>query len=117
MAHLKVFSAAAALVLVVCSAGAQTTVINTFSSLNIVVPDAQPTGVSNTHNLSFGLSNFSSLTDLQLSRFNLKGNGQLTGNWVPDRRNADPADPRESDGSISLLGRIGVAAIRNPIPG
>ena len=91
MAHLKVFGAVVSLALVVCSAGSQTTqttITNTFSSLSKIIPDGQFTGVSDSHNLSFGLRNYSS----------------ITGAWVSDGRNLDPATISESDSPGLLLG-------------
>jgi subtilisin-like proprotein convertase family protein len=62
-----VLSTAAALAIAGCIATAQTTVTNVFASLNKVIPDGQPTGVSDTENLTFSGPGLVSITDLQVT--------------------------------------------------
>jgi subtilisin-like proprotein convertase family protein len=52
--------------LALSSALAQTTVTNTFTGLNKVIPDGQATGVSDTEMLTFTNQNFSDITDLKV---------------------------------------------------
>lgn len=66
MCRFKVLSTAAALAIAVCIATAQTSVTNTFANINKVIPDGQPTGLSDTENLTFG-PGFNSISSLQVT--------------------------------------------------
>ena len=65
MSRFKVLSTAAALAIAVCIAAGQTPVTNTFS-VNKVIPDGQPTGLSDTENLTFG-PGLNSISSLQVT--------------------------------------------------
>ena len=72
MSNSRVINAVTVLLLAACVAGAQTTVTNTFGNINRVIPDGQPTGMSDTRTLAFDIPQFSSITNVEVT-LNLSG--------------------------------------------
>jgi len=99
MSRLKVLCAAVVLGIGACIAVAQTTVTNTFANLNKVIPDGQPTGVSDTENLTFSGPGFAAISDLQVTLTIANGfNGDFYAYLVHD------------SGFVVLLNRVGRTA-------
>src|SRR5258708_6172070 len=92
----KVFLSAVIAAGGVSVASAQTTLTNTFSGLNIVIPDGQTTSVSDTRTLSFADQTFNFITNLEVVLTITNGyNGDLY------------AYLTHGDGHVVLLNRVG----------
>jgi subtilisin-like proprotein convertase family protein len=107
MSRFKVFCTMVVLSIAGCVATAQTPVANVFGNLNKVIPDGQPTGVSNMGNLPFSDPGITPFTGLKVTLTIANGhNGDFYSHLVQEGAAGHYVAPEvvvDTDPQISLV--------------